>query len=423
MAWGRKRKNEKLDQRALVSAFLDAQIDDDPMKVRELLKAGLDLSARYDGTGRAVLHLCARGGTVKIAKVLIEHGADVNSLDPWGMSTVSIAARWGSTDILRYFLNEGVDPNSADSADGMTALHHAMCPNEDRSAHVRLLLDHRADPDLPDDSGRTARDLAEARNDWKGESDPDYAALLPPKRKGVPPPPRSTRKKPTQGDVGVRIATANDLVPGSSLLSDMFESVHDLGTLSVHRLLSRLSLQGGRLVATDYLDVLDGKPFAVELQPGAYTVYVVTASTRDPEDGPVPDGAWNERRVAFARVQLTDEPAVSWQPAQLLGSPDWYGFGVDHGMVALFDEGAREGLHRLSADVRWPEVLYEASADCGHDWAHVSFEGGSAVVCSTGWGDGFYSCFLGLAQSGSPCCLVADFAVVEWRLSEREAKE
>ena len=419
MASGRKKKRpDAPDQRVLVSAFIDALIDDDPQQVRALLESGLDLNSRYDGTGRAVLHLCAQGGTVKIAEVLMEHGADVHSLDPWGMTTVVIAARWGSASILRLFLELGVDPNVPDNADGMTPLSHAMCADEDRSEHIRLLLEHGADPDVPDDRGRTARDLAELLSQRDDRPGTGYAALLPPKREGAPLAPRSPRKKPTQAEIGVRITTESDPVPTTPLLSDMFEEGQDLSALTVHKLVPDLSLPGGRLVGTDYLGVLDGRPFSVELQPGDYTVNVVKASTRSPEDGPVPEGAWDERRVAFVRIMFTDEPAVSWEPAQLVGSPDWHGFGVDHGMAALFDQRARDGLHKLSADVRWPEVLYGATADCGHDWAHVSFEGGSAVVCSTGWGDGVYSCFLGLAESGSPCCLVADFAVVGWKLSD-----
>ena len=48
---------------------------------------------------------------MKIAEVLIEHGADVKSLDPWGMSTVAIAARWGKSEVLGFFLRAGVDSN------------------------------------------------------------------------------------------------------------------------------------------------------------------------------------------------------------------------------------------------------------------------------------------------------------------------
>lgn len=417
--WGRKRKPEKADQRALVSAFLDAEIKDDAKQVRELLKAGLDLNGRYDGTGRAALHLCAQGGSVKIAEVLIEHGADVRSLDPWGMSTVAIAARWGKTDVLAFFLKSGVDPNLADK-DGKTALIHAMCPDEDRADHIRLLLAHGADPDWVDDSGRSARSLAETLSQLVNRAQKGYAALLPPKRDGAVAPPRPAREKPTATDLGVRIATTSERLPDARLLADMFEVGQDLAMLAVHKLVPGLKLPRGRLVATDYLDVLDGKPFAVKLAPGEYGVYLVRAPESDAGEGAAPKGAGTQQRIAFARVQFTKESAIRWEPAQLLGLPTWYGFGVDHGMAALFDEGARNGLQKLSADVRWPDVFWEATASCGHDWAHVTLEGGSAVICSTGWGDGLYSCYLGIAEDGKPCCLVADFQVVEWRLSAQD---
>jgi ankyrin repeat protein len=67
------------------------------------------------------------------------------------------AAIGGDLDVARRFLDAGADVNAA--AESAAPIHGAVMGGS--AAMVRLLLEHGADPSLPDYKGRGARQLAE----------------------------------------------------------------------------------------------------------------------------------------------------------------------------------------------------------------------------------------------------------------------
>ncbi len=125
---------------------------------RALVEAGADLDARSAG-GFTPLLFAARAGALDAARLLVEAGADVNPVTPDGHSPLLVAA--ASLDAITgsdyrlvvdpsdhealgiFLLDHGADVNRADSF-GMTPLHYAV--ELRKPALLRALLAHGADP-------------------------------------------------------------------------------------------------------------------------------------------------------------------------------------------------------------------------------------------------------------------------------------
>ena len=158
--------------------------------------------ARLDVKGTP-LHVAATSGHTAIARLLLEHTADVNSMENfYGSTPLHDAARRGNPDIIRLLLNYGANVNSIDNYKAsplhMAAGSHSLgavelllkagayletrnnrewTPLHEAASSgnldiVRLLLNHRADVNVYDDEERTPRQMAA----WKYF--PDVVELL-----------------------------------------------------------------------------------------------------------------------------------------------------------------------------------------------------------------------------------------------------
>ena len=83
--------------------FIEAIIDNDLPKVKELIAAGTDVNFQ-NGYKMTALMTAARRGYLEIVKELVEAGADVNLKDDYGM-TALILSRW-SKCLSRCFETE-----------------------------------------------------------------------------------------------------------------------------------------------------------------------------------------------------------------------------------------------------------------------------------------------------------------------------
>ena len=78
--------------------------------LESLLAAGFDPN-RPDWQGRTALHHYAGRGDIPNARLMIEHGADIDALDDQYHGTpLAWAARKGHEDMARFLLSEGADP-------------------------------------------------------------------------------------------------------------------------------------------------------------------------------------------------------------------------------------------------------------------------------------------------------------------------
>ena len=70
----------------------------------------------------------AEGESLDVARLLIEHGAEVDARDEFGTTPLHAAVVRGSLDVVRLLIELGADIE-AKSADGVTPLHVAAFYN------------------------------------------------------------------------------------------------------------------------------------------------------------------------------------------------------------------------------------------------------------------------------------------------------
>jgi ankyrin repeat protein len=131
-------------------------------RLEELLRADPSRAAEVSGDGFTALHLAVFAGQEEAARLLIEHGADVDALATSEIARVAplgTAAFVRSAPLAALLLDAGADVNRA-GAGGFTALHSAA--QSDDEELVRLLLARGADPLVETADGRRPADLARA---------------------------------------------------------------------------------------------------------------------------------------------------------------------------------------------------------------------------------------------------------------------
>ncbi|KAJ8667172.1 hypothetical protein QAD02_008834 [Eretmocerus hayati] len=133
----------------------------------DILKCGVNVNAKTK-VGKPPLFLTIRNGFFKLTKMLLEHGADVNSrydtykrFNP--LHTLAYYSEYGeaSVDIFNALLKKGAEVNAMEE-DGATALHividcHGLCDNipGETDQMASALLQFGADVDAKDKNGQT----------------------------------------------------------------------------------------------------------------------------------------------------------------------------------------------------------------------------------------------------------------------------
>ncbi len=153
--------------------------------VKLLLKHGAKVDA-VDNRGRTALYKAAARGRSEVVKTLIDAGADVNARmseegkeefdgnvrsgkfsgsAEFGTYPLHEVSTWGNTEIARILLEHGAKVNSQD-AYGDTPLHKAVTgPTQiDNDRVIRLLLEHGADIKARNAKGQTPLILALKKN-------------------------------------------------------------------------------------------------------------------------------------------------------------------------------------------------------------------------------------------------------------------
>lgn len=110
------------------------------------------------------LHHASKKGSVEAACVLLQHGAEISSLNSRGETPLMLACRYGRVKMVALLLARGADPTMVSSSDGRTALMHASQGYGHGPSHVaairRLLKDGRVPIDARDKEGDTALSMA-----------------------------------------------------------------------------------------------------------------------------------------------------------------------------------------------------------------------------------------------------------------------
>ena len=111
-----------------------------------------DVNSRSFVGKETPLHLTSQWGYVDLARLLIEHSADVAAQDEDGTTPLYGASSWGRVDLARLLIEHGADV-AAQSNNGTTPLHQASS-----GGHVdlaRLLIERGADAAARNKDGTT----------------------------------------------------------------------------------------------------------------------------------------------------------------------------------------------------------------------------------------------------------------------------
>jgi len=136
--------------------------------VEMLLERGEKVDVK-DGDDRTALHLTAWNNRQEIALLLIEKGARVDTGDSAGKGATPLhyAAALGSADVARVLLEHCANIDAM-AMEGATPLHIAV--SRKRPELVRLLIRYEAEATRKDANGRSAIDLASLSGDRDLES-------------------------------------------------------------------------------------------------------------------------------------------------------------------------------------------------------------------------------------------------------------
>jgi ankyrin repeat protein len=133
--------------------------------VRALLNAGADVDLRDGMLDNPFLYAGAEG-LLDILRLAHAAGANTRLTNRYGGTALIPACERGHVEVVRFLLDEtDVDVNHVNNL-GWTALLEAVILSDGGPRHqqiVTLLLDHGADPALPDRDGVTALRHARAR--------------------------------------------------------------------------------------------------------------------------------------------------------------------------------------------------------------------------------------------------------------------
>jgi ankyrin repeat protein len=129
--------------------------------VEQILSRDRQKAIQYQGS-LTPLHQAAYYNQVKIAKLLIQFGADVNAKGGrHNFTPIFIAASKGDVEFIKMLINNGAKINIQDDL-GQTPLISAVM--SDDSQAVRILIDNGANLEVRDKNNKSAIDYAIKKN-------------------------------------------------------------------------------------------------------------------------------------------------------------------------------------------------------------------------------------------------------------------
>lgn len=184
-----------------------------------------------------------------------------------------------------------------------------------------------------------------------------------------------------------------------------------------------LTILSNRICAADpFVALGDTPPFEQAIPNGEHRVRVA-----------VGEFAFGGHRIAFARVDFSKAPAVSWKMATVAGqdlatlkADELFGYGVDAGTGSFYDPQAADAAKALleANPDAWQQWQTDGEANGGKVIGPYAFllsvpmGKANVVMFHSGWGDGFYASYFGYDAAGNVTALVTDFATVDWRTAK-----
>jgi ankyrin repeat protein len=113
--------------------------------VEALLARRVDVNVKETGRGQTPLMWAVAEGHLEIARLLIDHGADIHARSTAGFAPLLFAARRADVSMTRLLLSAGANINQS-ASDGMTALLTATIKGH--TEYAEFLLSQGANPNL-----------------------------------------------------------------------------------------------------------------------------------------------------------------------------------------------------------------------------------------------------------------------------------
>jgi ankyrin repeat protein len=131
-------------------------------KVAELIEKGVDPSSK-DAIGQSALYLALNGRPDELVVLLVEKWADVNAVSPFGKIPILQKAVHAnrSVKILKLLLDKGADVNGRNIANA-SALHVAV--EYQYVEAIKVLLARGADLNIRNGTGKTPLDIAKDKD-------------------------------------------------------------------------------------------------------------------------------------------------------------------------------------------------------------------------------------------------------------------
>lgn len=121
--------------------------------VNWLLKQGCQSDMKHSNDlGFTALHYAAKNGHSAIARVLLDHKADIDYRDKEGKTPLTVAVINGELSVASSLVEQGAQVDVAD-CNGMTALHHASAGASSRC--IQFLLKEGANLNALDKNGNS----------------------------------------------------------------------------------------------------------------------------------------------------------------------------------------------------------------------------------------------------------------------------
>lgn len=172
--------------------------------------------------------------------------------------------------------------------------------------------------------------------------------------------------------------------------------------------LGDLKIESGKIVVCDPIVMHNAIAFKKEFPIGNFPVELAIAKMQ------------KDRRVAFSRIVFSKNNVKNWEYALLpeqeyisLKDSTSYGFGVDSGTGLFIDENGKK-IFSTKIDFEWENVFVKKMEENNNIGFIHSFEGHNLAAFATGYGDGFYSTFIGFDSTGRICRLLIDFSIIDW---------
>jgi ankyrin repeat protein len=119
-----------------------------------LLQRADTLLEERDMYGRTALRCAANAGKLSIVQVLVQHGADVNTVDHKGRTPLCGACLYQHASVAAFLLEAGADVHAVDQYGASVLM--AAAQSESSVTLLQLLLDHGVEISATDNNGQHA---------------------------------------------------------------------------------------------------------------------------------------------------------------------------------------------------------------------------------------------------------------------------